>query len=137
MKRLAEWLVGLGIIGGIVSATAIFPQNRSGSWGVEPNAEVRRALDSFLAMIAPSDARRQIASRRIIRASAPITIYDDAIKQRIRAIKVEIVEEFKPGISFGSDLPLRRYILVIGYDGDKMRRWFYEGKGPKEYREAF
>lgn len=137
MTRLHESLVGIGVVAAISSVVLLRPKDTNGSWGVQPTAEAQQAIDAYLHSVGIGDDDRMVVSRQLVRASEVRPIFDSVCERRIKAVKAEFVEHFKPRVNFGADLPPRLYVVVIGFDGGEPVRWFYEGRGPKEYREAF
>jgi hypothetical protein len=123
----------MAIMGGMLSATAFKSDQFYGSWGVEPTPEVERAWDGYVALRNLPTAYKRTSTKKLVRASSPVTIHDSILDRDVRAVKVELIEEFEPE----AKLSPRRSIIIIGYAGEQIVRWFYAGRGPKEYREAF
>lgn len=137
MKRSVEYFICVVLVVSLAGLTLIAPDKSQGSWGVEPTPEVRRAIDAYLACLALHDNRKQISARRLIRASEVETIYEPIVKRNVRAFKAEFTVEYEPEVVFVDGVEHQPYTLVISFDESGIVNCFYEGKGPKEYREAF
>lgn len=133
MKRLIEWLVGLSIIGGLAGTATLRSNQFYGSWGAEPTPEVLAAWEAYRASVEMASPGRVSRNYELVRASAPIAVFDEAYGHSVRAFKAEYL---KTSEHETHPAPLRQTI-VIAFDGRKIVRSFYVGRGPKEYREAF
>ena len=92
-----------------------------------------RAWSGYVSIVTRPVPYRTRCDKELVRASAPKSILDSKSGKRIRAVKVEYIDRFPDD----PQLPPRRSMIVIGYDGGEIVRWYYDGKGPREYREAF